>query len=116
MSSGFSKSDLDSFFEEPGVGVVARIVFAEDDIRTINVIFTEEGQEVDVFSNTRVATDKPSFLAKSTDVADITERMQVTFPNLESHEDGYGETYQTTSDIISGESPQTTRVYLKKLS
>jgi hypothetical protein len=129
LSSGFSKSDLDSFFDTDGVAVATRI-FTPDDagnvamteedppapvfLRSIKVIFSSEGQPVDVYSDTNVEGSDDSFLCKTTDLAGVKKGMQVDFPDLEAHEEGYGQAYEVTSRIAR-EGPQTSRVYLKEL-
>jgi len=129
MPSGFSKSDLDSFFDTVGVAVAGRIFTADENgdvaitddeppvpvfLRNLNVIFTEDGQDLDVYSDTRIAVTKPSFLAKSLDLSGVAEGMRFDMPNLQSHEEGYGQSYKLTADTIP-EGVQTTRIYLKKL-
>ena len=130
MSSGFSKSDLDSFFDTDGVAVAGRIFTADENgnvamtddeppvpvfLRNLNVIFQEDGQEVDLYGDTRVAATKSPFLAKSLDLSGVVKGMRFDMPSLESHEEGYGESYEVTADMLP-EGVQTTRVYLKKLS
>ena len=129
MSSGFSKSDLDSLFDTDGVGVAGRIFTADENgdpamtedeppvpvfLRELNVIFTIGGQDVPVYNETDVATEQPSFLCKTTDLAGVKKGMRFEMPNLESHEDGYGKSYQVTSRILREDS-QASRVYLKEL-
>jgi hypothetical protein len=134
MSSGFSKSDIDSFFETDGVGVATRIelvdssgaqVMTDDDPpvaaydKTINTRFREEGKDIDVYSETGVSTSEPSFLCKQTAAADFPDTssgqwLRVTFPGVESHEEGYGKTYRIEPRILA-EGVQSARVYLKKL-
>lgn len=119
MSSGFSKSDLDSFFDTDGVAVAALITGPEVDppaeqfTKTINVILSLAGAEVGAYGDTTVYAIEPSFLAKSTDVADVKKGYTVTFPALEAHEDGYGKTYKVT-ERFEKDGPQAIRVTLKE--
>ena len=114
MSSGFSKTDLDSFFETDGVGVDAVITGPDDFTGTLNVIFDLNGQGVSVYGDTDVSTSEPSMLCKSAELADIEPGMQVTFPNLEAHEDGYGKTFKLTAKVVA-EGAGTSRIYLKEV-
>jgi hypothetical protein len=128
MPSGFSKSDLDSLFDTDGVAVAGRIFTADENgevamteadppvpvfLRNLNVIFTEDGQEVDLYGDTRGAVTKPSFLAKRSDLSGVVDGMIFDMPALESHEDGYGESYKVAADVIP-EGVQTMRVNLRK--
>lgn len=118
MSSGFDKSDLDSFFETDGVGVKAHVLgpavtppavqFSKD----INVIFDRGGQAIAPYPETEIDVDDPSFIAKSTDLGDVKKGYTVTFPDLASHEDGYGKTYEVAR--FSPDGAQTTKVTLKE--
>ena len=116
MSSGFAKEDLDSFFETEGVGIEARIVLSPSPltVRIINVAFSADTLEVTLYNETDVVAALPSFLCKATDLAGVARGMQVTFPNLQSHEDGYQKIYEITPRIVS-DGTQVSRVYLKEL-
>jgi hypothetical protein len=130
MPSGFSKSDLDSLFDTDGVGVAGRIFTADDDgnvamseddppvpvfLRELDVIFSEDTQDVPMYGETDVVASNPSFVCKSTDLADVDPGMTFTMPDLESHEDGYGKTYKITPKVIADGGPQAARVYLKEV-
>jgi hypothetical protein len=130
MSSGFPKADLDSFFDiEPGVGVLAQIFKpdANGDIemdqgtppapvflREVNAIFFSDTQQVSLYPETSVEASDPSLVVKATDVAGVKRGYRVTMPDLEAHEDGYGQTFEITPRN-AGESVQTMRLYLKQL-
>jgi hypothetical protein len=119
MPSGFSKSDLDSFFDTDGVAVTGVITGpavdppAEQFTKTINVIFSEDTQDVALYGDSNMIASNPSFVCKSTDLADVDPGMTFTMPDLESHEDGYGKTYKITSKVIADGGPQAARVYLQ---
>src|SRR4051794_3153308 len=114
MSSGFSKSDLDSFFETDGVGVKGVITGpavtppAEQFTRTLYVIFSIDNENVDIYGDSNVAAEVPQFLCKTADLADVKARMTFTMPDVEDHEDGYGKTYEITPRMFR-EGPQMTR-------
>lgn len=119
MSSGFDKSDLDSFFDTDGVAVKGVITGpavdppAEQFTKTLNVIFEENSQSVAVYGETDVEASEPSFLCEAADLADVEPGMTFTMPGLEAHEEGYGKTYKLTPRITA-EGVQTARVYLRE--
>jgi hypothetical protein len=120
MSSGFSKKDLDSFFDTDGVAVKGVITGpavtspAVQFTKTINVIFRGAAQEVPFYGETDVVASEPSFLCQNTDLANVDPGMTFTMPDLELHEEGYNKTYKITPRIVA-EGVQTSRIYLKEL-
>jgi hypothetical protein len=130
MSSGFEKPDLDSFFDiSPGVGVLAQIFKADanGDIemdqgtppapvfwREVNAIFFSDTQEISLYPESNAEASDPSIVVKQTDVAGVKRGYRVVFPNVEPHEEGYGQTFEVTPRN-AGESVQTMRLHLKQL-
>lgn len=130
MSSGFSKPDLDSFFDiSPGVGVLAQIFKADANgdiemdqgtppapvfFREVNGIFFSGTQEISLYPDTNVEASEPSLVLKETDTTGVKRGFRVKFPNLEPHEEGYQQTFEVTPRN-AGESVQTMRLFLKLL-
>jgi hypothetical protein len=116
MSSGFESDDLNSFFETDGAAINAVISAsppAAPFTKNLNVIFEESSQAVGIYPETNVEANDPSFECKSTDLVGVKRGMQVVFPNLEAHEDGYQKTFEITRIASAG--AQTDKVYLREI-
>jgi hypothetical protein len=110
--SGFDPEDLDSLFDTDDLAVEALITGPSPFTKTVNAILDMNTLAIDMYGETSVEASDPWFECKSIDLADVKRGMSVRFPNLESHEDGYGKSFEVARIASAG--VQTSRVYLKE--
>jgi hypothetical protein len=113
LSSGFAAADLESFFDEDGVGVHGLIFGPASFELDIKGVFDLGTQHVSAYAETGVDTDEPTFECVAIDLVGVTKGMTLAMPDLEAHEDGFGLTYEIMELQPAG--VQTTRLILRAL-
>lgn len=113
MSSGFAKADLESFFDEDGVGVHGRISGPAGFTLDLKGVFDLGTREVSIYAETGVDTDEPTFECASIDLPGVRKGMTLAMPDLEAHEDGFRLNFEIMELQPAG--VQTTRLLLRAL-